>query len=882
VGKVLEAFKLAVQLDIDGASKTLADLKSVDRQAEKTEKSLLGLGSISGVGTAITAAAATTIGLTTALYGLAKGASDYGSMIYDAGQKTGFTTETLSALKYAADQSGSSFDDISAAIPKFERNLYSAAKGNKELAATFKALGVDVREGLKEPEAAFGKFLTGFQRLTSDTQRAAVAQDVFGKSGASLIPTFNTVGNSLEDYKRQVGALGLLLSEDAAAQADEFGDKIDELTARIQGGGMIIGRVVMPSLIGALNDLTAASPGTVSGLNAIGMAIASIIDGGRIAAGVLKSIADNDIYSIPGKIEQIRIEQRARTLGPPAEDVFGPGGTARGGKKKQSGSDSSAVDDELLKAGRRTSATKKHADVLAAYRGIQERVNLSLAFFGDRSEVASVKQSFLSAGLEKLTGKLRRQADELQRIALVDAQAIDARRAQETATAKAKIIQEQFNGVLEQQRDRLREMEGGESAIQHINRLLSDPTVAGAVDERTQSLLRLNAALIVGKESTAKLDDQFVTLKGSLVEQARDLRQQIALMGIDDPASRLRIQFDTAPLPKGLTNAQTIELVTLRRELINLTQQQYDIERAQAADISYRQLLGELNGQSMVGVVLTEQERVAKLLLTDAYAGLTQAQRDSLLVKAKEIDLQNVQLQQQGKMLALIQQSANFLPQQQVGKKRGFFGKLLGFAAPFLNFIPGIGPVLSAGARIASSALQGDWRGALLSGVSALSPGGAFRGSSRGLSTTRVGGVNLPNPGAATGAVSTSGSLVTGLPRRALGGPVSRGRAYLVGEHRPEVFVPEVGGFIQPSVDSYVRQKSSGSGHGISSDIAERIISALEQNADAVSHLRSMPPEHVVSTVAKSHPHLFGEANQRSMSLDPKKLEWMLRRMNGR
>lgn len=43
----------------------------------------------------------------------------------------------------------------------------------------------------------------------------------------------------------------------------------------------------------------------------------------------------------------------------------------------------------------------------------------------------------------------------------------------------------------------------------------------------------------------------------------------------------------------------------------------------------------------------------------------------------------------------MIGQVAGFAPQQTVGKKRGFFSKLLGAAAPFLSFIPGVGPILS-------------------------------------------------------------------------------------------------------------------------------------------------------------------------------------------
>lgn len=52
------------------------------------------------------------------------------------------------------------------------------------------------------------------------------------------------------------------------------------------------------------------------------------------------------------------------------------------------------------------------------------------------------------------------------------------------------------------------------------------------------------------------------------------------------------------------------------------------------------------------------------------------------------------------------------------------------------------------------------------------------------------------------------------LDRRAGGGPVAAGKAYLVGEKRPEVFVPGQSGTIVPSVGQYARGMSSGSGDG--------------------------------------------------------------------
>lgn len=76
---------------------------------------------------------------------------------------------------------------------------------------------------------------------------------------------------------------------------------------------------------------------------------------------------------------------------------------------------------------------------------------------------------------------------------------------------------------------------------------------------------------------------------------------------------------------------------------------------------------------------------------------------------------------------------------------------------------------LSILASIAASAVQG--------GLASIGIGGGGQG--------------------ATGLLSLAGSAL-GLPGRATGGPVSPGRAFLVGERGPEVFVPTSSGAVAP------------------------------------------------------------------------------------
>jgi tape measure domain-containing protein len=244
----------------------------------------------------------------------------------------------------------------------------------------------------------------------------------------------------------------------------------------------------------------------------------------------------------------------------------------------------------------------------------------------------------------------------------------------------------------------------------------------------------------------------------------------------------------------------------------------------------------------------------------------------SVIGSAKKID----------QVMSAVGQVAGMVPGQQVGKKRGFFSKMLGFAAPFLNFIPGVGPILSTLASIGSSALGGDYAGAITGAVGGFSAGGAFRRSSSG-------------SGSSSDSGTTSGVNVgAGLEPRAMGGPVRRGRAYVVGDRGPrdawEVFEPEEDGYVHRSVDAYERGRAGAQGGGRGQARAGsigamigRLLEAANRQAAAAEGLHgkisSMPADHVVSIGARGAARQLFDAHRSHVERDPSAVEWMNRRV---
>jgi hypothetical protein len=206
------------------------------------------LSSIAGPATiaagAVTAIASAAVGATLALFNLSKSTAEFGSEIFDASQKTGLGATTLSALKFAADQSGSSFEQLTKGITVFGTEIGKAADGNEKAQEKMKALGVtstDLDTALKQ---VFKTIIEG----KSDTERLALASEAFGKKiGPDLIPLIKDTNGNLDELVRRAKELGVTIDDEAAAAADEFGDSLDTLSAQLAGVGRTIGTDSLPA-----------------------------------------------------------------------------------------------------------------------------------------------------------------------------------------------------------------------------------------------------------------------------------------------------------------------------------------------------------------------------------------------------------------------------------------------------------------------------------------------------------------------------------------------------------------------------------------------------------------------------------------------------------
>ena len=197
-----------------------------------------------------TAAAGALTGLVGLGYKAVQNADDLNTMA----KQTGFTTEELQKMQYAADLVDVSLEDITGAARKMKSKMDPANE-------TFQQLGISVTDAdgnLRDANEVFYEAIAALSGIENETERDQVAMELFGKSADSLAGIVDDGGAALKEYGDQAEELGVIMSQDTLDALNATNDTIDQLKANIGGTLATIGADVASILAPALEKAATA------------------------------------------------------------------------------------------------------------------------------------------------------------------------------------------------------------------------------------------------------------------------------------------------------------------------------------------------------------------------------------------------------------------------------------------------------------------------------------------------------------------------------------------------------------------------------------------------------------------------------------------------
>jgi phage-related protein len=221
---------LRVTLGLDSAE-FAAGVQRVNQLSQQMAKRLAVIGSaVSVVGA----------GVATAIRGALNTADDMGELA----QKLGVPIESLTALKYAAKVLGVEFDTLQAGLLRLSRGMADSPE-------RFEKLGIAVRDanGEMRPTSDVLKDLSErFQSMPDGAEKTALAMDLFGKSGAAMIPMLNAGAEGIGVLMAEAKKLGLVISKETAESAGRFNENLDRLRGVAEGLALVIASHLAPVL----------------------------------------------------------------------------------------------------------------------------------------------------------------------------------------------------------------------------------------------------------------------------------------------------------------------------------------------------------------------------------------------------------------------------------------------------------------------------------------------------------------------------------------------------------------------------------------------------------------------------------------------------------
>ena len=290
--------KLGIQLP-DSMKQSMNAMGSLDAS------SLALAGGFAAVATAI-------VKVEKAMISMTKESAAFADNIITLSMQTGQSTQQLQEFAYASELIDVSVDTLQGSLTKLTNNMQDTMNGTGNAKASFEALGVSVTNAdgsMRSANDVFYETIDALGQVKNDTERDAMAMDIFGRSAQDLNPLIIQGSKTLKDYADEAHNMGYVLDDEALSALGAVDDAYQRLQKTQEGVKNQLAVEFAPYLEEFYGDVT-------SGIKYIGDVLqqSGLVD----AFGMLLETA-GDIIAPMDTLSNDKVPALTRALRPLAE-----------------------------------------------------------------------------------------------------------------------------------------------------------------------------------------------------------------------------------------------------------------------------------------------------------------------------------------------------------------------------------------------------------------------------------------------------------------------------------------------------------------------------------------------------------------------------------
>lgn len=486
-----------IEIVIGAEDRASAVLNNVAAKAGGFSTSLAALGPIAiGVGAAIGAVTAAFSALNGVISGIADSANKI-DVLYDKARGLGESVGDLQAFQLAMKEAGNVDAEASiTALQKISRVIGEVAGGGGDAAkGVFEKLGLDAAKlSLDGPVDQFLAVKNAIGNVENISERAALAQQLLGKSAANLIPALIAEQEGFEASMKAAADLGGVVSNIGASGIAAMNDAVGRVSVGFEGIYNQMAVAIAPAIEVIATEIAKWLPPIIKLADTY---LPTIVDAIAVIAGGIYDIGRADLAILTLDIEKL---SEALQFDTGAENLKAVQAA------RQRAAEDAIKNEELANASR-----------LAGINDESEAVD-KLA--QKREEIAAKEMAKRVTDSQSVIDGLQREIDVLQlgAVAVKEMENL-ASAVNEADRERIDALQKQL-GLINEQNEALKEEEriAEERDKQILDQAKKDQELAARQNEVAQPLQAKESRLLTRGESSGPLD--------TLVKESREANAQ--------------------------------------------------------------------------------------------------------------------------------------------------------------------------------------------------------------------------------------------------------------------------------------------------------------------------------------------------------------------
>lgn len=185
------------------------------------------------------AVAAAIVKVEKAMISMTKESAAFADNIITLSMQTGQSTQQLQEFAYASELIDVSVDTLQGSLTKLTNNMQDTMNGTGNAKASFDELGVSVTNAvdgsMRSANDVFYETIDALGQVKNETERDAMAMDIFGRSAQDLNPLIIQGSKTLKAYADEAHNMGYVLDDEALSALGAVDDAYQRLQKTQEG-----------------------------------------------------------------------------------------------------------------------------------------------------------------------------------------------------------------------------------------------------------------------------------------------------------------------------------------------------------------------------------------------------------------------------------------------------------------------------------------------------------------------------------------------------------------------------------------------------------------------------------------------------------------------